>query len=71
MSIAELRNLPRSEKLKIIEALWEDLSSDSDALESPVWHTAELDSTVRDFEEGKIEVLEWDDAKRQLLDKRR
>lgn len=70
MSIAELRSLPRAEKLKIIEALWADLAADPDALESPAWHAAELASTATDFEAGKIEVLEWEDAKRELSGKR-
>ncbi len=66
MSIAELRKLPSVEKLKIIEALWADLAGDEDAFESPAWHEEELKKTEGDFSAGRIEMLNWEDAKKEL-----
>lgn len=66
MSIKELRGLPRLEKFKIVEALWEDLSSEPDSIESPAWHGMELQQTLADHEAGKIESIGWNDAKREL-----
>lgn len=66
MSIAELRKLPRVEKLKIIEALWSDLAADEENFESPAWHVEELKKTEADFAAGRIEVLDWQDAKKEL-----
>ena len=66
MSIAELRKLPADEKLKILEVLWGDLAGDEDAFESPLWHEAELRKTEADFKAGKLETLDWEDAKKQL-----
>jgi putative addiction module component (TIGR02574 family) len=66
MSIAELRKLPRDEKLKIIEALWGDLAADEEAFESPEWHADELRKTEADLAAGKVEVLDWEDAKKEL-----
>lgn len=66
MSIAELRKLPADEKLKILEVLWSDLAADEDSFKSPAWHDSELRQTEKDFGEGKIEVLDWDDAKKEL-----
>lgn len=66
MSIAELRKLPRDEKLKIVEALWSDLTADEDAFESPAWHAEELRHTEAELAAGKIEVLDWEDAKKEL-----
>jgi putative addiction module component (TIGR02574 family) len=66
MSIAELRKLPPDEKLKIIEALWGDIVADEEAFSSPAWHEAELRKTEEDFAAGKIEVLDWEEAKKQL-----
>jgi hypothetical protein len=59
MSIAELRKLPADEKLRIIEALWADLAADEEASVSPDWHEAE-------FAAGKVEVLDWEVAKKEL-----
>jgi putative addiction module component (TIGR02574 family) len=66
MSIAELRQLPRVEKLRIIETLWADLARDEDAFESPAWHEEELKKREAGFAAGRIEVLEWEDAKKEL-----
>jgi putative addiction module component (TIGR02574 family) len=66
MSIAELHKLPSDEKLKIIEALWSDLASDDEAFVSPAWHEDELRKTEADFTAGRIEVLNWEEAKKDL-----
>jgi len=66
MSIAELRKLPSDEKLKIIEALWGDLASDDTAFASPGWHEDELRKTEADFAAGRVEILDWEDAKKEL-----
>jgi putative addiction module component (TIGR02574 family) len=66
MSIAELRKLPRTEKLKIIETLWDDLAADEESLPSPAWHEEELRKTEAEFAAGRIEILYWAEAKREL-----
>ena len=66
MSIAELRKLPPLEKLKIIETLWGDIAADEGSFPSPGWHVDELRKTEADFATGKIEVLDWDEAKKEL-----
>jgi len=66
MSIAELRKLPPIEKLKIIEALWGDLAADESSFESPTWHKTELQKTEADFAAGRIEVMDWEVAKKEL-----
>lgn len=66
MSIAELRSLPRDEKLRIIEALWSDLASDEESLESPAWHAEELRKTEVELEAGRVEVVDWEEAKKEL-----
>jgi putative addiction module component (TIGR02574 family) len=69
MSIAELRQLPKAEKLKIMEALWDDLASDDESLQSPPWHEAELRKTEADFSAGRAEAVDWEDAKRELRER--
>jgi putative addiction module component (TIGR02574 family) len=66
MSLAELRQLPPNEKLKIIETLWADLAADDAAFSSPAWHEEELRKTEAGLAAGQIEVLDWEDAKREL-----
>jgi putative addiction module component (TIGR02574 family) len=66
MSIAELRQLPPDEKLRIIEALWGDLAADQTSFDSPSWHQDELRKTEADFAAGRVEVLDWTEGKKEL-----
>jgi putative addiction module component (TIGR02574 family) len=66
MSIAELRKLPPNEKLKIIETLWADIAADDQSFSSPAWHEQELQKTEAELAAGRIEVMDWEDAKKEL-----
>ena len=66
MSIAELRKLPAEEKLKIIEALWDDLAADPGALEMPEWHKDALREAESAVAEGTAEFVDWEVAKQRL-----
>jgi Putative addiction module component len=66
MSIAGLRKLPSDEKLKIIKALWSDVAADDGAFSTPAWHEDELRKTEADFAAGRIEILDWADAMKEL-----
>lgn len=61
----DLKSLPKSEKLMLMEDLWRDLSA-MDGFESPSWHEEELRKTEADYRAGKVESLDWDEAKKQL-----
>ena len=66
MTIQAVQQLPRSEKLKLMEALWEDLSRPDTELQSPAWHAEELAATEQRLAEGKEQILDWEVAKREL-----
>jgi putative addiction module component (TIGR02574 family) len=66
MSVAEIKQLPRVEQVKLMEILWQELSADQSALEMPSWHAEELQDTLARFNEGKEEPMDWQAAKKQL-----
>jgi len=66
MSIAELRQLPRREKLQIVEALWSSLAHKDARFQSPSWHGEELRKTEEDFKLGKVQAIDWVEAERKL-----
>jgi hypothetical protein len=66
MTIEAVRKLPRTEKLRLMETLWEELSRSETEFESPAWHGKELAETERRLAEGKEQVLDWDTAKKRL-----
>ena len=61
-----MQQLPRLEKLRLMEALWIELSRDEKELESPAWHAAVLAETSRRLAAGEEQTLDWDLAKAAL-----
>lgn len=62
--------LPKAEKLMVMEALWQDLCQDADTVVSPAWHEgvlAERETLVR---EGAATFLTVEEARAELLKRR-
>jgi hypothetical protein len=66
MSALEIQQLPRQEKLKLMEMLWVELSRDEAELESPPWHADALRETAERRANGEESMLDWDLAKEKL-----
>ena len=66
MSALEIQQLPRQEKLKLMEILWAELSRDEAELESPAWHADALRETAERRALGEEAVLDWEEAKAKL-----
>ena len=62
----QVMQLPTADKLRLMEALWTDLSRNEAEIESPEWHKQALKETESRLSQGKEEVIDWEDAKRQL-----
>ena len=69
MTVLEMnavRKWPRSEKLQMMETLWEDLSHSEAELESPDWHRQVLEKTEQRVNSGNESVMYWAEAKQNL-----
>jgi hypothetical protein len=66
MSALEIQRLPRQEKLRLMEALWADLSRDEAEVESPAWHADALRETTERVARGEEKILDWEQAKTKL-----
>ena len=66
MSALEIQQLPREEKLRLMEALWADLSRDEAEVESPAWHADALRETAERVARGEEKILSWEQAKAKL-----
>jgi len=66
MSALEIQRLPRQEKLRLMEALWADLSRDEAEVESPAWHADALRETAERVARGEEKILSWEQAKAKL-----
>lgn len=58
--------LPRADKLHLMETLWADLSRDEAGFESPAWHADALAETEQRLNEGREQVLDWESVKAEL-----
>jgi len=66
MSALEIQQMPRQEKLKLMETLWADLSRDESELEWPAWHADVLRETSERRARGEETTLDWEQAKAKL-----
>ena len=64
--ILPLKEMSVEEKLQTMEALWQSLSSDPAAVESPPWHEEELAERERKIESGEAKFVEWEKAKADI-----
>lgn len=62
----QLKSLSKSEKFRLMEALWSDLSLVEEELDSPGWHEAALQETASRVTKGEERQYDWDEAKRLL-----
>jgi len=67
LEMETVRKLPRSEKLQMMETLWEDLAHSDVELKSPDWHRQVLEET----QQRKEMPLDWSEAKQQLAAQKR
>jgi len=54
------------EKLRTMEALWDDLCRREENVAVPQWQKDLLDDRQRLIEEGKARLLDWEEAKQQI-----
>jgi hypothetical protein len=66
MSALEIQQLPRQEKLRLMEILWDDLSRNDAEFESPAWHADALRETAERRARGEETALDWEEAKTRL-----
>jgi hypothetical protein len=63
-----IENLSRTEKLRMMESLWDDLARDTFALPSPDWHGDELKETEFAHAAGEAGFVDWESAKKMMRD---
>jgi hypothetical protein len=69
MAKVSLADMTRQEKLELLDELWNDLTRNPDAYESPAWHAEELAETERRVAAGEEKFIDWEAAKRQIISK--
>jgi putative addiction module component len=57
------------EKLRTMEALWDDLCRHEEAVPMPQWQKSLLDERKRLIEQGKARFSDWESAKERIAKK--
>ena len=65
-----LSEMTVEEKLEAMELLWEDLSKNPEDIPIPDWHGKILEERQRGVENGTEKFLDWEDVKKEILNKR-
>ena len=63
-----LDKMSTSDKLSVMEKLWEDLCKDPDSIPSPAWHKKILEEREQEITEGKAKFYTLDAAKKKIKD---
>lgn len=63
-----IEHMTRTEKLSMMEALWDDLARDPSTLSPPEWRGQALKEAERALVDNKAGFVSWDSAKKTLRD---
>lgn len=61
-----LSELTLTQKLDLLEALWEDLSRQGAAFESPAWHEEVLKDREQALARGELSFTDWEESKERI-----
>lgn len=67
INLDSVLELPVSERIKLVEAIWDSVASDTGAIELPAWQADELDRRMADMERNPTEGAPWTEVKRRIL----
>ena len=62
----DLREMTTPDKLRLMEALWQNLSTTAEEIVSPQWHGEVLAERDRLIDSGEETFIDWETAKKQL-----
>jgi len=66
----QIQALTTSEKLLLIEELWNEIGPNSESVEIPDWHKRELDQSLEEHRRNPDEGSPWTEVKARILVRR-
>ena len=65
----EISRLELSEKLALVEDIWDSIADGAERVPVPDWQKEELDKRLRGYKEGMFELHAWEDVHNRLRKK--
>jgi len=56
---SEIRKLNVSEKLLLVEEVWNEIARSNEELPLPEWQKKELDKRLEEYDRGEVQAIEW------------
>lgn len=67
--LEEIDKLGLSEKLMLVEDIWDSIARSNSVLPMPEWQKAELDKRYHEFKAGKLKLQSWTEVHEELRNK--
>ena len=64
--LVDLKRMTLPEKLRLMEALWEDLCQQEEAVPVHDWQKEILDEREHLIEKGDAQFLDWEESKKRI-----
>lgn len=65
----EISRLELSEKLRLVEDIWDDIAAENFEIPLPEWQKQELKKRYEEYKEGKLELHDWKSVHEGLREK--
>ena len=65
----EISELGLSEKLLLVEDIWDSIAADNSEIPMPLWQKTELDKRYKEYKEGKLGLHNWEEVHKDLREK--
>lgn len=65
----EISNLELSEKLLLVENIWDSIALNNSVIPMPMWQKQELDKRYSEYKKEKLELHDWKDVHKELRQK--
>ena len=65
----EVSQLELSEKLMLVEDIWDAIAASNLEIPMPIWQKQELDKRYEDYKKGKLELHDWEGVHAGLREK--
>ena len=65
----EISRLELSEKLRLVEDIWDAIAAENSEIPLPEWQKQELKKRYEEYKEGKLELHDWKSVHEGLREK--
>jgi len=62
----EINQLNLSEKIRLVEDVWNSIAENQENLPMPDWHKHELDKRLQTYQSGDAQLIDWNTIHKEL-----